>query len=379
MDLDNCRIKIDEIDDEILQLFKKRIEIAKDMAKYKADNNLPVFNPQREREILYRVCSSCDEETQNFTKILFGTIIDITRTYQSTLIKGKNPIVGGIKKSLENKMKSFPQTAYVACQGIEGAYSQIAADSFFSAPKIMYMNTFDGVFRAVEKGLCAYGVLPIENSTAGSVTEVYELMKKYHFHIARSVKLRINHVLLARENVKFGDIKEIFSHEQAITQCSGFLKDNPQVKVTVCENTAVAAKVVADSGRTDVAALSSKNCAGIYNLSVLSNEVQNSDNNYTRFICISKDLQIYNGADKISLMLTLDNKAGALYSLLTKFSVLGLNLTKLESRPMKGTDFEFMFYFDVDGSVEDEKVLDLIGQLADSTDYFDFLGNYGEA
>lgn len=378
MNLENYRGEIDRIDNEFLQLFKKRMSLAEEIVQYKIANNLPIHDPQRERDILYRLCSSCDTGMQNYAKIVFSTLFDISRTHQSTFIKKQSPVMAEIQNAIANKKDDFPLTAIVACQGIEGAYSQIAAERIFSVPKIEYMQTFDGVFNAVDKGLCAYGVLPIENSTAGSVTDVYELMKKYKFHIARSVKLRIHHTLLAAEGVKLKDISEIYSHEQAINQCSEFLKRNPHIKVTVCENTAIAAMTVAQSGRNDAAALSSKNCASLYQLSVLADDIQNSDNNYTRFICISKDLQIYKNVNKISLMASLENKAGALYSLVTKFSVLGLNLTKLESRPMKGTDFEFMFYFDIDGSTEDETVMNLMGQLAETTDYFAFLGNYSE-
>jgi chorismate mutase/prephenate dehydratase len=174
------------------------------------------------------------------------------------------------------------------------------------------------------------------------------------------------------------NIKEIFSHEHAIDQCSEFLKSNPHIKVTVCENTAIAAEMTANSDRNDVAAISSKDCAELYNLNITAQNIQNSDHNYTRFICISKNLEIFDGANKISLMMSSDNKPGALYTILTKFSVMNLNLTKLESRPISGTDFEFMFYFDMDGNVKDEKVLSLIGQLDNGKNNFTFLGNYSE-
>ena len=378
MDLDNLRVEIDGIDDQITELFQKRMAIAEGVAKYKIENALPVLNHARERDIIYRVCSNVDDNLKEYTKILYNTIFDISRTHQSAMMIENSETVCKIKKAVSQKLSKFPQNSVVACQGIEGAYSQQAAEKIFSMPKIMYMRTFDSVFNAVEKGLCDYGILPVENSTAGSVTQVYELMKKYNFHIARSVKLRVHHVLLGKKGADLCEIKEIYSHEQAISQCGEFLKNNPHIKVNVCENTAVAAMIAARSGKKDIAALSSSDCADIYNLAVISDNVQNSDNNYTRFICISKDLEIFGSADKISLIMTLDNKAGALYSVLTKFAILNLNLTKLESRPISGTDFEFVFYFDVDGSVLDEKVLNLIGQLENTVGNFAFLGNYVE-
>ena len=328
--LEKLKSVTDECDGKILELFKKRMRAEEEAARYKIARGLPLYDPERERDVLYRACSASVGDMQNYVKILFSALTDISRTHIGTLQNEKLPVTDEIGRAIANKKQSFPSAAYVACQGIEGAYSQLAAEALFSAPKIIYLQSFDGVFNAVDKGLCSYGVLPIENSIACSVTEVYELMKKYRFHIARSVKLRVNHVLLAKSGASLRGIKEVYSHDQAISQCSIWLKNNPEIKVTVCENTAVAAMTAAKSGRSDIAALSSANCAAVYNLSVLSPDVQNSDNNYTRFICISKDLQLYREADKMSFMITLDNKAGALYHLLTKFSALGLNLTKLE-------------------------------------------------
>ncbi|MCL2838590.1 MAG: chorismate mutase [Oscillospiraceae bacterium] len=376
MELEKLRGKIDKIDDEILELFQERMKIAEDVLEAKKNTSQPVLNAARERDILHRVCSASDNV--GYTKILFNTIFDISRTHQNSLLTPESALVDEIRAAVKNIKTDFPQTPVVACQGVEGAYSQIAAEKLFDAAKIMYMRTFDGVFNAVEQGLCEYGVLPIENTMSGSVTPVYELMKKYKFHIVRAVKHRINHVLLTKNNIDIKNIKEVFSHEHAINQCSEFLKNNPHIKVTVCENTAIAAEMTANADRDDVAAISSSACADLYNLKVSGQNIQNSDHNYTRFICISKKLEIYENADKISLMMSSDNKPGALYSILTKFSVSNLNLTKLESRPIAGTDFEFMFYFDMDGNVKDEKVLNLIGQLEKGRSSFTFLGNYSE-
>jgi len=376
MNLEEIRGQIDKIDDGILELFKQRMKLAEEVAGVKLDNAMPVLNVARERDILHRVCSASDNPT--FTRILFSTIFDISKTHQASLMNSKSTVVENIRAAVGDIKSDFPATPIVACQGVEGAYSQHAADKLFDAPKIMYMRTFDGVFNAVEKGLCTYGVLPVENTMSGSVTPVYELMKKYKFHIVRSVKHRINHVLLTKGEVDIKNIKEIFSHEHAINQCSEFLKSNQHIKVTVCENTAIAAEMTANSDRNDVASISSKGCAELYNLNIAAQNIQNSDHNYTRFICISKNLEIYDGADKISLMMSSDNKPGALYNILTKFSVMNLNLTKLESRPIAGTDFEFMFYFDVDGNVKDETVLNLLGQLDNGKNNFTFLGNYSE-
>ena len=242
----------------------------------------------------------------------------------------------------------------------------------------MYFKRFEGVFQAVESGLCKYGVLPIENSSYGSVTEVYDLMRKHQFFIVRGVRVKIDHRLLAKPGTRLEDVREILSHEQAIGQCSEFLKGLKDVKVTVCENTAMAAQMVSQSERKDIAAISAPACAALYGLSVVKSDISNSDSNFTRFICIAKNLEIYPDANKMSLMLNVQHKPGALYSMIAKFSALGLNLTKLESRPIAGTDFEFMFYFDLDASVYDEAALQLLAQLDQGPETFTYLGSYSE-
>ena len=378
MDISDARREIDKIDVELTELFVKRMKLSKEIAAYKKDNNLPVFDKTREREIINKAADRAGKDMENYISVLYTTLFDVSRSYQKQLIGGKTELTGEIEKAFEETEEIFPARSVVACQGVEGAYSQYACDKLFSMPSIMYFNRFQGVFQAVESGLCKYGILPIENSTAGSVNEVYDLMRKHRFYIVRSIKLRIDHNLLVKEGTKLGDIKEIISHQQALDQCSEFLKTLKDVKITVCENTAAAAKAVAESGRNDIAAISSKNCADLYGLHVLSDTIQNNDNNYTRFICISKKLEIYPGADKISMMFSIAHKPGALYNVISRFSSLGLNLTKLESRPMPGKDFEFMFYFDLNANIRESKVLKLIGEFDDEFDKFTFLGSYSE-
>jgi len=271
-----------------------------------------------------------------------------------------------------------PDRAVIACQGVEGAYSQIAANALFKNPDVMYMRTFDGVFRAVNNGLCRYGVLPLENSNAGSVTDVYDLMKTHKFFIVRSVKVPISHMLLLKTKTGVEKIKEIYTHEQAARQCSRFLEQNDHIKINLSANTAAAAQFVAESERTDIAAIASGNCIQLYNLTALSKNIQNNNNNYTRFICISKECEIFDNADKISLMFSLENKAGALYEVIKQFAERQLNLIKLESRPIADTDFEFMFYFDVQANIENADVQDLLISLKETTRQLVFLGNYSE-
>lgn len=378
MDLQNIREEIDRIDDSIKKLFEQRMEMALKVADFKRENNLPVQNTTREREVISRVTRDQSDDMAVYTKILFNTLFDLSRSYQSRSLYKNSPLLDSIKKAMETTPTLMPQSAVIACQGIEGAYSQQACDRLFSRPDIMYFNSFEGVFNAVDKKLCKYGILPIENSLHGSVTDVYDLMKKYKFHISKSVKLKLSNTLMAKCGTKLSQIKEVFSHEQAIAQCSEFLKSLPGVKITPCENTAVAALKVSESDRSDIAAISQKSCAELYGLCVLSDDIQNSDNNYTRFICISKELEIYPGSNKISLMFTVPHRPGSLYALISKFSTLGVNLTKLESRPISGKDFEFMFYCDMDASVYSPEILSLLCEFESGPDKIVFLGSYSE-
>ena len=266
----------------------------------------------------------------------------------------------------------------MACQGVEGAYSQLACEKLFRLPSIFYFSNFDAVFSAIEKRLCRYGVIPLENSTAGSVNKVYDLMMRHNFRIVRSVRLKVDHNLLVKPGTKLSDIKEIYSHEQAINQCAGYLQKFSGVKIIPCENTAVAAKYVAQSEAGDVAALSSRSCMKLYGLECLEESVQDKGNNFTRFICISKDLEIYPGADRTSLMMVLPHTPGSLYKVLSRFYALGLNLNKLESRPMPERNFEFMFYFDLDTSVYSPQFIQLMGEMETISEEFSYLGSYSE-
>lgn len=377
MTLETLRNEIDSIDDQMRGLFEKRMEAVRRVAEVKREQKTPLLNSAREREIIARLTADQDEEIAGYLKMLYTTIFDVSRAYQAGLLSRESQIAARIETALQNTPPLFPKQAMVACQGTEGANSAAACEKMIARPSITYLSTFEGVFTAVEKGLCRYGILPLENSLHGSVTSIYDLMKKHNFHIVRSVKLKINHALLAKPGVAMGDIKIVYSHEQALHQCSEFIK-SIGAKAVPCENTAVAAQMVAASEDKSVAAISAPGCAGLNNLEILAEGVQNSDNNYTRFICIAKSLEIYPGAHKVSLMMTLTHKPGALYHLVAKFAALGINLTKLESRPIAGSDFEFMFYFDLDVSVYDRAIYNLFSQLEADSEKFVFLGCYSE-
>ena len=378
MNMDELRGEIDAIDEEMRVLFEKRMGVSAQIAAHKAENHLPLYDRTRERDLLYRVTESAAPELSGYEKTLFTSILELSRAYQAKTIQPDSAIPGIIRGALANTPDIFPKSAVVACQGVEGAYSQLACDKLFSVCNIMFMNRFRGVFDAVNSGLCRYGVLPLENSTAGSVNEVYDLMEEYRFYIVRSVRLHIQHLLLALPGVQMGDVREIYSHSQALSQCSEFLKSLADVRVTPCDNTAIAAQNAAKSGRRDVAVISSEDCAELYGLVPLAHQIQNAGNNYTRFICISKKPEIYPGARRSSLMMTLTHRPGSLYRALSKLNALDINLIKLESRPLLGRDFEFMFYFDMDCPVYAEELPQVLRELESEAPLFQYLGTYNE-
>jgi chorismate mutase/prephenate dehydratase len=378
MDLKDYRAMIDKVDDELLRLFIERMGISRQIGQYKKENGIPILDAAREREKLFEISEKA-KEMSTYTHALYSMIFDLSRAHQGTLLNTESKLYKGITLALESTEKEFPRHALVACQGVEGAYSQIACDRLFSEPNIFYINSFDGVFSAIRNGLCRYGVLPLENSIAGSVNVVYDLMMRNEFKIVRSVRLKIDHNLLAKPGVKRSDIKEIFSHEQAINQCAEFLKGfDKNVKITAVINTAEAAKIVSESERSDIAALASRSCCDLYGLKCLEGSVQDKGNNYTRFICISKDLEIYPGAERTSIMLTTAHKPGALYKVLGHFYALGVNMVKLESRPIPDLDFEFMFYFDLETSVYSGQFRQLMCELESLCEEFHYLGSYSE-
>ena len=378
MDIQQLRGQIDENDDELVRLFIRRMDVASQIADYKKEHDLPIFVPARERETLAEVAKKAGPEMANYARVLYSMLFELSRSYQGKRNETLSPLYETITQAIETTPKLFPPSAMVACQGVEGAYSQIACEKIFKSPFILYFKNFDGVFTAIEQGLCQYGILPIENSSAGSVKKVYDLMIHHNFSIGRTFRLKIDHNLLAAPGATLEGIKEVYSHEQAINQCSELLSSMQGVKVIPVENTAVAAEMVSKSGRTDVAALSSRSCAELYGLKCLASSVQDKGNNYTRFICISKRLEIYPGADKTSIMMILNHRPGALYKVLARMYVLGINVTKLESRPLPDREFEFMFYFDLDTSIYSEEFVQLMCELDDLCEEFKYLGSYTE-
>lgn len=378
MELKDYREKIDGIDKELVRLFQERMLTAGEIAAFKQAHNLPVLDALREKQKLDDVVKLSDERFAEDVRKLYTLLFELSRCYQSGLIGKGGELSQSVSAALDKTPKLFPEKATVACQGVSGAYSEQACEKLFKSPSVFFVASFDAVFSAIEKGLCRYGVIPLENSTAGSVNKVYDLMMKHRFSIVRSCRIKIDHQLAALPSAKLSDIREIVSHEQALDQCSDFLQSLPMVNITRCANTALAAKTVKESQRSDLAAVCSRASCELYGLEPVRQDIQNQQNNYTRFICISKTPEIFPGADRTSLMLVLPHKQGSLYRVIAHLNALGINLNKLESRPLPDRDFEFMFYFDLDVSVYSPQFLRLLDNLDELCESFTYLGSYSE-
>ena len=367
MQLEEIREKINDIDDRIAELFIERVGLCLDVSRYKIENSMPVFQSDREQFILDKMAEKFPDELKSSSQVLYQTIMDISkcRQYQEFFAD---------RRTIEHFPLDLDKPCKVAVPGTNGSFSQIACSSLFSHGSIEFYDQFEQVFDAVEKGSVDFGVVPIANSTAGSVTATYELLKKYDLKICASKKLRICHCLAAKKGVSLSDIKIVYSHEQALMQCSQFLTKNG-LKAHSHANTALAAEYVA-SCEKPFGAVCSAECAAQNGLEVLARDIANATENYTRFIVISKKTLCTDGANTISVSLSLPHTRSALYRLLTKFSVAGLNLTMIESRPIANTDFDVVFYLDFQGSINDPQVAMLINELSQDLGYFKFLGNY---
>ena len=377
MDLSELRKEIDEIDEQLIPLLIKRMKVAENVAKYKIENNIPVLNAAREQEILDKVEAECGEYG-NTIKTIYSATMDASRALQHKIIGGGDKLRKAVEGAERNKkLRITVGDAPIACQGVDGAYSETAARAIFPDSPIIFHKQFENVFEAVNQGRAKFGIIPVENSTAGSVHEAYDLIMKYRFYVVGSYNLEVEHCLCAKSSTRFEKIENVYSHPQALSQCSAFIKSFDFTGINY-SNTAAAAEFVSKSDKNNIAAICSEAAAKKYGLKILRKSIQNVSNNTTRFIVISKELVIDEDARKISLIFSAPHTTGSLYRVLGRFSMTGLNLTKLESRPVANGKFDYLFYADVLGNVNDEETMDLLCALSDELEEFTFLGNYHE-
>ncbi len=378
-DLSKCREEIDKIDTELLSLLEKRMRVAESVAKYKLANGIKVFDEERERAVLAKIGERSPEDIREKLVGTYDGIMNMSKLHQYELKSEFSARREFFKAALESSDVSKNNFAgiKVGVQGVDGAFSSQAARCMYPGAEIIFYPSWAQIFTALHAGEIEYGVLPVENSTYGSVTDVYRLIMDNDAYIAMSYKLPVEHSLLAKEGDSIDNIKEVISHPQAIGQCSNFIDEHNFV-ATQTSNTANAAMTVSQSERNDIAAIASVDCAELYGLVVLERGIQNEKVNTTRFAAISRKLSVSPSADKISIQFALAHREGTLARILGYFSALGLNLTKIESRPIPSKPFEYRFFLDFNGSMRDTHTFNLICALSDELSEFRFLGNYEE-
>ncbi|MGN0614590.1 MAG: bifunctional chorismate mutase/prephenate dehydratase [Porcipelethomonas sp.] len=369
MNLEQLRSEIDTLDNEILKAFEKRMDLCRQVALYKIENDLPVFQAGREQVIIDKVMDKSPEHLKNASAALFTEIMDISKSLQQNEFFRDRMI-------FEPKPLKITGNHIVGCQGMPGSNSETAARKLFPDNEIIFYHEFEDVFRAAENGRIDFGIIPIHNSTAGSVTQSYDLMRKHNVYIAKTVRTEITNCLAVKKGTDIKDVKKVYSHPQALSQCSVFISENGFEPVEAV-NTATAAEYVSRNGGS-CAAICSENCAELYGMEILRKGISNVIPNFTRFICITRDFLISDDADTVAVNLRIPNCTGSLYRLLTKFFINSMNLSKIESRPVADGSFDVLFYLDFAGNVSDPKVQSLLAELSGELEYFKFLGNFSE-
>lgn len=372
MSLSDIRKDIDKIDRQLVKLLAERMECSLKVAEIKLAEHLPIYHPQREKEIIDRVTEEGGEYGEYIGEI-YRFLMSCSRELQHTCFADNNDsfLSDPPKNQLEVK-------GNIACYGNVGSFTHLALTGAFGKEAVpVFKDTFEKVFKAVDSGEVSFGIVPVENSSAGSVSEVYDLLLKYQTYIVGSVSMPVTHNLLAVKGAELSDIKTVYSHPQALSQCDNFIKEHHLIPLEY-SSTAAAAKMVSEKNDKSVAAIGSLYSAEQNSLQAISKAIQSFKGNKTRFILISKELIIPENRDKISIVFSLPHTPGSLQKILTRFSLHGLNLTKLESRAGKRGDFETCFYLDFTGDTENSKTKALLSDLNAELPEFSFLGNYKE-
>lgn len=367
MGLDELRVEIDKIDKELVTLFEKRMKIVTDIAYYKLENNMEVFDRGRENLLLEKVEAYLkNKELSDDLNLFFKNVMDISKNYQRRKIKEGLPDVN-------LKALAKPVVAYL---GIPGSYSYEAMNTYFGDNiESRNYNNFENIFEAVESGEVTHAILPFENSSTGAIKDNYDLIREKDLFILGEYNLKINHNLLGNKGASIYDIKEVYSHPQPIEQSSKYLKGKTW-KLIPYTSTAMSAQFVSNDGAIDKAVIGSPELCKLYNLEVLQENISNSANNYTRFIVVSKTMSIEDNADKISICFSTLHKAGELFGIISEFAQRGINMLNIKSLPILDKPWEYYFYIDLYGNIYDEKVKEALEAVENKTNFYKFLGNY---
>ena len=360
-ELEKCRQEIDSIDRDLIKLLEKRLQVVLRVAEYKKKNNSPVLHSNREQQVLDKAVENLQNKDYTpYARQFMSDLMNLSKSVQTSYIA----------------KETIPSEKLIGFQGIEGSFSYGAAKKFFGEDaRLKAYSEFEDVFKAVDSGEISAGILPIENSNSGSVGAVYDLLCNYGFYISGEQYLKVDQNLLGVKGSSLDNIKEVYSHEQGFSQCSEFLSQYKNWKLIPYHNTAVSAKLVADLNDPTIAAIASGQAAKLYGLEVLEGPINTSSENTTRFIIISKQFK-YENADKISIVCSLDDRAGTLYNLLSYFAYHNINMVKIESRPMHNKNWKYLFYVDFEGDFTSEKVKTALELIEKGSEFFRILGAY---
>lgn len=363
------RAQINEIDEKLVTLFKKRMEVVYKVARFKIDNSMEVLDRSREEQIISRHTNNIvDRDLKSELHEFLEDLLLISRKAQQKLIQ----------ESLNSKKIDDSVTAErVGYQGVPASFSHQAAVEYFGGrTETTNYENFKDVFEAIQNNEIKYGVLPIENSSTGGISEVCDLLGQYGCYIVGEKCIKVEHNLLGIKGAEISDIKEVYSHSQGFLQCKNYFDKHTDWRLIPYLNTAKSAEYVSRENDRSKACVASKKAAEIYNLDVLMENINYNRNNYTRFIIIAKDMNLSNICDKVSIAVTIAHKSGELYNILKHFADNNLNMLKIESRPIENKPWEYSFYIDFHGNIEDEKITNVLNKIKKESLDYKLLGNY---
>lgn len=373
--LDNLREKIDTIDEEIVKLFEERMDIVRRVAEYKKENSMEILNTNRENQVIETQLNNLKNKSiQKETEELLKYIMYISRSLQNKII-GEEDLETEKYKEKYKVINDKPLV--VGFQGVPASFSHEALFKHFGEDtKAINFKNFKDVFEALKNGSIEYGILPIENSSTGGINEVDDLLREYNFHIVGEKCLKVEHNLLAIKDAEISDIKEVYSHAQGFLQSSKFFEEYDNWKLIPYLNTAKSAEYVSEENNKSKACVASKKAGELYGLKIIEENINNNNNNHTRFIIIASQMEVDKNCDKISIVITLPHKVGTLYNITRHFYNNNLNMTKIESRPAVNKSWEYFFYIDFCGNMQEENAINALKEIEKESVYFKLLGNY---
>ena len=368
--LESYRSEIDNIDKEMTLLFENRMNLSKKISDYKKNNNMQIYQSEREELVIAKNISYLkNKEYESFLRSYYMNLMNLSRLIQSKEINSDYDSEKVIKYPKENLKVGY--------QGVIGSFSEEAMHKHFSSIKnTKNYETFEELFIALKNEEIDYAIAPIENSSTGGISKVYDLLKIYDFYIVGEECIKINQHLIGVKGATINDIQEVYSHPQGFEQSAESLKRYENIKLIPYLNTAISAKLVSDLNDKTKAAIASERAAKIYNLDIIDSNINDNKDNYTKFVIIGRNFEVGNACDKSSIIFSTEHESGELYRLLKYFADYNINLTKIESRPNKHIPWQYLFYVDFEGSIKEEKIKRAIANIENESKYFKFLGSY---